>query len=147
MPLTGLGPVARPWSSRLKYTGTYDDDWVRTTRAEVAQGLPSDYAKDFDPRFFQCAHPQLITPRYFEGDEEIVLTGLLPVEGPFTLALPQLRILALMVDGKKEGHRQWLNLDTVHIDLDASTVNLCWRLTLDQARDIQFAILALMEAV
>jgi hypothetical protein len=146
VPLTGLGPVARPWDSRLKYAGTYDDDWVRTTRAEVAQGLPSDYAKDFDPRFFQCAHPQLITPRYLEGEEEIILTGLLPVEAPFSLLLPHVRIRALMLDGKGERPQQWLNLDTVHIDLDASTVSLCWRLTLDQARDIQFAILALMEA-
>jgi hypothetical protein len=146
VPLTGFGPVARPWTSRLKYAGTYDADWLQKTRAEVAAGLPSDYAKDFDPRFFQCAHPELITRRYLEGDEEIVLTGLMPDEGPFTVQLPSVRILAALLDGKETVHRERLPLDTVHLDLDAATVTLCWRLTLDQARDVWAAMLDVTEA-
>lgn len=147
VPLTGFGPVARPWSSRLKYAGTYDEAWIQKTREEVAQGLPSDYAPDFDPRFFQCAHPALITPHYLVGDEAIVLTGLMPGPGPFTLELPGVAILAVMVDGKRDGYREALYLDTVHLDLDAATVSLCWRLTLNQAWDIRAAAFHVAEIV
>jgi hypothetical protein len=145
VPLTGFGPVARPWSSRLRYAGTYDEAWLRKTREEVARGLPSDYPADFDPRFFQCAHPELITPRHLQGDEEIVLTGLLPGPAPFTLRLPGVVVVATMVDGKDGGYREGLRLDTVHLDLDAARVSLCWRLTLDPARDIQGAEFRVME--
>jgi hypothetical protein len=147
VPLTGFGPVARPWSSRLKYAGTYDEAWIQKTREEVAQGLPSDYAKDFDPRFFQCAHPELITPHYLVGDEEIVLTGLMPGPAPFTLELPGVAVLAAMLDGKLDGYREALYLDTVHLDLDATTAILCWRLTLNQAWDVRAAVLRVAEIV
>ncbi|EYF08042.1 DUF2169 domain-containing protein [Chondromyces apiculatus] len=143
--LTGFGPVARPWTSRLRYAGTYDEAWERAMRDDVARGLPADYPKDFDPRFFQCAHPALITPSYLEGDEEIVLTGLMPGPGPFTVALPGVRAVAGLVDGAENGYRDALHLDTVHLDLDAATVSLCWRLTLDQAWDIRSAMIVLME--
>jgi hypothetical protein len=145
VPLTGFGPVARPWASRLKYAGTYDDAWLQKTREEVAKGLPTDYAKDFDPRFFQCAHPELITPSYLEGDEQIVLCGLLPGAAPFTLQLPGVRLIAHLLDGKKDGYLEQPNLDTVHIDLDAAMVSLCWRLTLHQARNVQAANFFLAE--
>jgi hypothetical protein len=147
VPLTGFGPVARPWSARLKYAGTYDEAWERATRADVAQGLPSDYARDFDRRFFQCAHPELITPTYLVGDEEIVLTGLMPGAEPFTLELPGVRVVAALLNGKEEGRPEGLPLDTVHLDLDAATVSLCWRLTLNQARDIRAAMFVLTETV
>jgi hypothetical protein len=113
----------------------------------VAQGLPSDYAKDFDPRFFQCAHPELITPHYLVGDEEIVLTGLMPGPAPFTLELPGVAVLAAMLDGKLDGYREALYLDTVHLDLDATTAILCWRLTLNQAWDVRAAVLRVAEIV
>jgi hypothetical protein len=140
VPLCGFGPVARPWTSRLKYAGTYDDAWIKKTREEVAQGGFSDYAADFDPRFFQCAHPELIAPSYLEGDEEIVLTGLMPGAGPYALKLPGGRVLAALGDGKGDRSVKRLPLDTVHLDLDAATVSLCWRLTLDQALDIRAAL-------
>jgi len=141
VPLCGFGPVARPWASRLKYAGTYDDAWLEKTREEVAQGLPSDYAADFDPRFFQCAHPELIAPSYLEGDEEIVLTGLMPGAGPYAIQLPGVRVITGLESGKGDRLVKGLPLDTVHIDLDAATVNLCWRLTLDQTLDIRAAFL------
>jgi hypothetical protein len=143
VPLTGFGPVARPWTSRLQYAGTYDEAWERATRDDVAQGLPSDYARDFDPRFFQCAHPSLITPSHLAGDEEIVLTGLMPGEAPFRLQLPGAQVVAALFDGKEGSHRDALPLDTVHVDLDAAKVSLCWRLTLDQGWDIRTAVFVL----
>jgi hypothetical protein len=139
VPLTGFGPVARPWTSRLKYAGTYDEAWLRKTRDEVKQGIPSDYAADFDPRFFQCAHPELIAPKYLRGDEEIILTGLMAGREPFTFQLPAAGVVAAIFDGKNNGVAEVVKLDTVHLDLDAETVSLCWRLTLDHAWDIREA--------
>jgi hypothetical protein len=139
VPLAGFGPVARPWASRLRHAGTYDDAWIQRTREEVKQGLPSDYAADFDPRFFQCAHPGLIAPSFLAGDEEIVLTGLMPSIEPFTVQLPGVGIVATMFDGQGSAYRDPLDLDTVHIDLDAGTVSLCWRITLDQSLGIEVA--------
>jgi hypothetical protein len=141
VPLCGFGPVARPWASRLGYAGTYDDAWLAKTREEVAQGMLSDYAADFDPRFFQCAHPDLIAPSYLAGDEEIVLTGLVADGGLATLELPRLRVAAALRDGHGDLSERPLPLDTVHIDLDAATMSLCWRLSLDVALDIQAAMI------
>lgn len=139
VPLAGFGPVARPWESRLKYAGTYDDAWMKRTREEIAQGLPADYAADFDPRFFQCAHPELIAPEYFMGDEEITLTGLMPGPEPFSFQLPGLMVVANLRDGEDNGFLEVLRLDTVVIDLDEKLVSLSFRLSLDQARDIRAA--------
>ncbi len=144
--LAGFGPISRSWTSRLKYAGTYDEGWATRTRAEVASGLPADYAKDFDPRFFQCAHPELIAPGYLDGDEQIELTGVMPEEGPFTISLPGTRLVAKLVDGGGASHHERLVLDTVHIDVDAGKVYLCHRLTLDQARDVRSAEIELETA-
>lgn len=139
VPLVGFGPVARPWPARLKYAGTYDERWIARTRAEVAQGMPADYAADFNPRYFQCANPALVMPRYLEGSEIVRLTGLLPGDEPFVFQLPCVLVRAETVNGANESAAEQLPLDTVHIDVDAATVSLCWRLTLDQARDIRGA--------
>lgn len=143
--MTGFGPVARPWTCRLRYAGTYDDAWLRAAREDVAKGLPADYARDFDPRFFQCAHPALITPEYLDGDEEVTLAGLMPGARPFTLRLPGVRVVAELRNGKESTSLEALCLDTMHIDLDAATVSLCWRLTLNQARDVRAARFFLLE--
>jgi len=47
-----------------------------------------------------------------------------------------------MINGKGTGGLRELPLDTVHIDIDAATVSLCWRLTLNQALDIRSAAFA-----
>jgi hypothetical protein len=141
IPLAGFGPVARPWRSRLQYAGTYDDDWKRRMAEDIAAGRPADYPADFDTRFFQCAPPGLVTPEHLIGDEVFTLTGLMPGAEPYTFQLPCVRMIAGMLDGKNEEHQEGMPLDTVQIDLDAGLVNLCWRLTLDQARDIRAALI------
>ena len=146
VPVSGFGPVARSWSSRLKYAGTYDDAWMRKAREDAAARLPADYAADFDPRFFQCAHPEMIAPSYLVGDEEVTLTGLLGGTSPLTFQLPCLRVTASLVDGQGAGSIEDLPLDTVHIDVDKGTVCLLFRLTLDQARDVRAALFVLTEA-
>jgi hypothetical protein len=137
--------VSRIWSSRLKLAGTYDAAWVKKTRAEAAEGLPADYAPDFDPRFFQCAHPELIAPRYLEGDERILLRGLLPEREPRVAQLPRVTILATLIDGDGDGTVERLPLDTVLVNVDAGTVDLSWRLALAHDRDVRTATLDLVK--
>jgi hypothetical protein len=145
VPLAGFGPIMRPWTCRVKYMGTYDDAWLRQTRIDVENGLPADYAADFDPRYFQCAHPSLITPHYLEGDEEITLANVHRQHGDLTFRLPNLRVATCLRDAGGAWHEQILPLDTVHIDVSEDKVYLCWRLTLDQRRKIHSAYVGLRD--
>lgn len=136
VPLAGYGPIARPWPSRLRHAGTYDDTWLTNARRSIERGIPADYAGDFDPHFFQCAHPGLIMPRYLVGDEVIRLTGLMPGAPAFAFQLPCITLVAKLSDVGGAEQVQRLSLDTVNIDTDAGTVSLCWRLTVPQQRKI-----------
>ena len=142
-PLTGLGPVARPWRSRLKWAGTYDDAWLQRTRTEAQQGLPPDYPADFDPRFFQCAHPSLIAPGHLSGDERIGLVGLVEGRERLSFDLPGERLAAHIKGRFRKWRETDLRLDTVHIDLDHRRIDLTWRLTLDHASDVVGVVLFL----
>jgi hypothetical protein len=145
VPVAGFGPIMRPWRSRLRYSGTYDETWMRETRAAIEAGIPPDYARDFDPRFFQCAHPSLIAPQHLCGGEEISLLHALPEHRLLTFTLPRVRLVAALRSGGWSWHAQELALDTVHVDLDDRTVGVVWRLTLDQARDVGTAVIKVLE--
>ncbi|APR78299.1 putative exported protein [Minicystis rosea] len=146
VPVCGFGPISRPWSSRLRYQGTCDDAWEQENREAVAKGLPADYPADFDARYFQCAHPSLIAPEHLAGDEHLALGGIVAGEARFVTELPGIAVAARLLDGSGAWHDERMPLDTVHIDLDAGAVHLCFRLTLDQARDILAAVIYTTEA-
>ncbi len=140
-PLAGFGPVARPWISRRRYAGTYDETWERKMRDDLTRGLPPDYAPDLDLRFFQCAHPALTSARHLRGDEQLGLVGLLGHAPSFVTRLPGISVLAKLRQSSGDREELALPLDTVHIDLDARRVYLAWRLCVDQARGIEEAVL------
>lgn len=141
VPLAGLGPVARMWSCRRKYAGTYDEAWERRLREDVASGLPADYPADFDLRFFQCAHPGLVSREPLRGDEHVGLGGLLGTASDYVLRLPGIALSARLLVGVRQWQEHPLRLDTVHFDLDAARVHLCWRLTLDPEWDVRAAVI------
>jgi hypothetical protein len=114
----GLGPVARWCSPRIDHAGTYDQRW----RDERSPGYPDD----FDPRFFQSAHPDLVSPSYVQGDESVTLEGLLP-EGTVRMRLPGRVIVAVCERESGEINGGRMQLDTVTIDLDERRVSLLWR--------------------
>lgn len=145
VPLAGLGPVGRSWSSRYRYAGTYDRAWEDKTREDAAQGLVPDYPADFDVRFFQCAHPALWTAEPLAGDEHVGLSGLAGGAGDTVFQLPCVRLPVRVLSGEGQWHDQGMPLDTVHIHLGApggALVHLCWRLTLDPERDLKAAVIA-----
>lgn len=142
-PLAGLGPVARMWAARLRYAGTYDDAWRRRVRDDAARGVVPDYAEDFDPRFFHCAHPALITPAPLRGDEAFVLRGLCEASAELSFRLPAVRPRAEVL-GRSGGWREVAPppLETVHVDLDAGRVHAVWRMVLDPREGIECVMLS-----
>lgn len=131
-PLTGFGPVARFWSARARYAGTYDKVWRQQYENDRRCGIAPDFPNDFDLRFYHCAPEALISPSHLCGNERIALGGLIADSPQFSTCLPGIRFAAhILTYSKGAAKKLPLPLDTVHIDLDALKVNLCWRLTLD----------------
>ncbi|CAD5256731.1 MULTISPECIES: DUF2169 family type VI secretion system accessory protein [Halomonadaceae] len=129
LPPAGFGPIARWWQPRINRQGTLDEEWL-------AHRHPH-WPDDFDARFYNSAHPDLMAPDYLRGDELVILTNCLAgsqrlQSGNVSLysyrtRLPGLAIKALaeQQSGKQTVTR--LALDTVGIDLDLNELTLTWR--------------------
>ncbi|WP_437661592.1 DUF2169 family type VI secretion system accessory protein [Sorangium sp. So ce1182] len=116
-PPAGFGAVAASWEPRRSHAGTYDEAW-RKTRAPY---LP----KDFNPRFFCLAPPDLICPRYLKGDEPVEILNASPV-GPLRFRLPLCELdVQVRIAGTIE--RPPMRLETVEIDTSEDVVGLLWR--------------------
>lgn len=66
----GFGFIAPHWLPRCSYAGSYDEQWQK----HRAPFLPAD----FDDRYWQQAHPDLIYPGFLQGGEPVQLIGLHP---------------------------------------------------------------------
>ena len=112
----GFGFVAPHWMPRRDHAGTYDDAWQKTR----APYLP----EDFDPRFFNAAHPDLVFDRYLQGGELVVVVGASP-RGRLRFHLPICEIEAqVRIAGQTE--KPPLNLETVLIEPDEARLCLAW---------------------
>lgn len=108
------------WLPRRAFAGTYDEVWQR----KRAPYLPAD----FDPRFLQCAAPELAFDRYLCGGEPIEVHGASP-EGPIAFPLPAANLrVEVRVDGSVE--HPPVNLETVLLEPDDNRVALTWRASL-----------------
>lgn len=135
-PAQGVAPIARWWQPRLSHLGTRDENWLRQRYPQPPQ--------DFNPAYYQSAHPDLILPGRLKGDEAITLEGLLP-EGARTLHLPALRVIGLTEQASNKKSAGQLALDTVRLDLDSRQAVLVWRATFERADPVrQIALAALM---
>lgn len=120
----GCAPLGRDTAWRLKHAGTYDDAW----RQLQAPCLPYD----FDPRFYNSAHPDLIIEGYLRGDESIELVHLTPA-GRLRAGLPGVCCEAIIHHQEGWIAMARLNLDTLHLDVASPNVEehraiLTWRL-------------------
>lgn len=129
-----FAPIPGDWAPRVGRIGTTDENW----RKKVAPHLP----KDFDLRYFNCAPDDQQAEGYLRGNEEMTLVGLF--EGVRRFRLPDYAVTALTADHKGVVLPLEMDLSTVHIDLDASTVALLWRLT-TPAADLDQISLSVME--
>lgn len=121
----GLGAIARWWAPRLAYQGSYDELW-RNDRYPL---LP----KDFDSRFYQCAHPDLVAVPHLSGDESVTLSGLLPQKRD--MRLPGWRVIAVVTRASGQSAVSLPLLDTVRFDLDLRQASLVWRANFFESDD------------
>jgi len=121
-PVEGLSAIAKAWQPRRARAGTFDAAWI----AERHPRLPSD----FDPTYYNCAHPDLIYDGHLRGDEMVRLERLHPEHEILTFRLPALTVAAAITD--RDAHRYGgpARLDTLSIDAERMKVLLTWRLTL-----------------
>ncbi len=122
----GLGPLGRGWPDRLRFAGTYDQNWIDT----VFPFLPAD----FDPRYYQAAPADQQIP-YPAGGEIVTLVNLTP-QGKTSFRLPKAEMPVLFSRRRAEDVSFNAPLDTIVIRPDARRINLTWRANIPLQRDI-----------
>lgn len=122
-----FGPLARSWPERVKWAGTYDQQWKETT----FPFLPHD----FDERYFQSA-PVDQQMDHVKGGEQLVLLNLSP-RGRDTFTLPAMDVPVLVVwrSGKKDV--QIGAVDTVIVEPDLYRFTLTSRASFPLRRGIR----------
>lgn len=116
----GFGPISPFWRQRQQYAGTYDEVWIR----ERHPLLPLD----FDYRFWQSAHPDIIATPWLTGDEPFALHNLVSGFPNLSGRLPGIK-LKTRVEHADRITEMALVLDGVHFDMrpDVAKVFLTWR--------------------
>lgn len=133
----GFGPIARGWQPRLRLSGTFDDRWLQTKWP----GLPDD----FDFAHYNSAHPDLIAPSYFRGDEKVVLDGLHP-SGRLAFRLPGHGVFLLLRYSDGSMVPLTVNLDTIVLNVTRETCVLIWRQRLALDRPLRVVEIRLLPA-
>lgn len=112
-----FGACAPHWQPRVAYAGTYDEQW-QTTRAPY---LP----EDFDRRFFNVAHPDMVYPGYLSGGEPVQITNMHP-KGMLQFEVPRVRLLARVMMADKEVTPDF-HLETLILDPNHLQMSMVWR--------------------
>lgn len=113
----GFGFCAPHWRPRADFCGTYDAHWKKTR----APYLPTD----FDMRFHNMAHPDLIYPGILEGGEPVTITNMHP-NGVVQFDLPRIKLIArVQVAGRLE--ELSFNLETILLEPNQRKLGLVWR--------------------
>lgn len=116
-PPAGFGFIGRDWEPRLQYAGTYDEEWTKTR-------LPL-LPLDFDERFHNAAHPDLVAPGFLKGGEPVEVHGCTR-SGELAFTLPAERPV---VEARFRDARTPIpmKLEQVLIDTDAMQLELVWK--------------------
>jgi len=116
----GFGFISRSWQPRVSLAGTYDENW-QNNRMPL---LPLD----FDNKYFNAAHPNLITPQHLVGGEQILLKNVSQL-GDIGFVLPEWKApVKVTVKGRSKSIQPLL--DTVVIEPDINNVALTWRVSM-----------------
>lgn len=118
-PVEGLSALAKPWLPRRACAGTFDEAWVKNRHPRLPH--------DFDPAFYNCAHPDLIQDGFLCGNEEIRLERLHRVHEIIVFRLPALVTAAAIVDHDEYRYGGPMRLDTLYIEPERLKAVLTWR--------------------
>ncbi|MCP5078634.1 MAG: DUF2169 domain-containing protein [Psychromonas sp.] len=112
----GFAPCSSDWLPRRQWAGTYDELW-QTTRAPY---LP----EDFDKRFLNAAHPDLIYPGYLQGGEPIIIKNMHP-EGDIQFNVPQVKMSCNAIVASK-AIPLTLNIETLTLEPNKQFLSMVW---------------------
>lgn len=117
----GFAPIAPVWRYREQHVGTYDETWIKTQHPF----LPPD----FDPQFYNVAHPQLRFSPFLNGDELIRAANMFPGRPDVSFYLPGIAFGAVATHDDGLAIKAPLALDGVHLELLGTVpqVRLTWR--------------------
>lgn len=120
------GVLGRGWKQRIRYAGTYDQDWIDNK----FPFLPVD----FDERYFQCAaeDQQIECPK---GGEEVVLINLTP-NGRTAFKLPALRETIHFFYKNGDEKRARGVVDTLLLEPDLGRFSLSLRVSIPLRRSL-----------
>jgi len=121
-----FGVIGRGWASRLKYAGTYDQDWIDN----IFPFLPAD----FNEAYYQAAPEDQQIP-FPQGGEDVVLVNLTP-EGRTAFKLPNIDMPVVFFRKKDENHETRAVIDTIVIEPDKGIFTMTWRASLPLKRNI-----------
>jgi len=105
------------WKPRVDFVGTYDETW----QMQRAPYLP----EDFNRRFFNAAHSNLIYPGYLQGGVAVHITNMHP-SGNLQFNLPHVKLVSTVNMDKKE-YRPEFNLETLIIEPNKLQLDMVWR--------------------
>ncbi|MGE0324477.1 MAG: pentapeptide repeat-containing protein [Polyangiaceae bacterium] len=114
-----FGPMSPFRAPRNELLGTFDDEWLRDRWPY--------FPKDFNVDYFNAA-PVQQRMETLRGNEELTLVGF--EEEHTRTRLPGITIRAFAQFARESGYRFEeiaVRLDTLHIDLASSTLQLVWR--------------------
>ena len=113
----GLGFVGPAWQPRLSFAGTYDEAWEQT-RMPL---LPDD----FNERFFNTAHPSLITAECLCGGEEVAAIGVMPY-GAVRFDVPTVQLQCSATEKANGEQPVEIRIDKLVIEPDEQRFILVW---------------------
>jgi hypothetical protein len=117
-PPTGFGFIGRGWKPRMNLAGTYDDAWEK----ERSPLLP----ENFDPRYYNGAHPDLIMQGHLAGDEPVELQNASP-DGLLRFAVPRVDLRVVTVSNTWEPTVLEMSADTLVLEPDEGRMTITWR--------------------
>lgn len=118
----GFGAIQRAWQPRRARAGTFGEE----SRQSEGRKLPND----FDPTYWNAAHPDLCADDFFRGNEDVTLSAMHPDYRTLCFRLPGQIVGVGVVHASGFRDAAPARLDTVFIDADAMKMELTWRATL-----------------
>jgi len=112
-----FGASAASWLPRMNHAGTFDDAWQNTRSPYLPE--------DFDSRFFNVAHPDLLYPGFLKGGETVEITNMHP-RGNLKFEIPHVKLNADVSLAEKQVSPLF-NFETLLIEPNQLKLSMIWR--------------------